>query len=271
MDNPILMKWDQGRLKVKVPGINQPWVDYTQTLYYQPDYEIPRGSAGYRTMQNLLSNFGAKYEIKQELKLMQIETELKVLLTNTALLLDKLNNPSVTYEETQLNHYFDTNGDLKALASKFDLDLTGHSDISIRTRETNQKTVYLVVKSSMLNGDVSRFEQERVIDGSISDLDQSLIGLGFDYLSKWSRERSVFELDGYTLCLDTNAGYGTVAEFEIVSNDRSEALKAEAFLQILVSDLGLTVLSEDRLKRMFNFYNRNWSTFYQTNNTFTIY
>jgi adenylate cyclase class IV len=72
------------------------------------------------------------------------------------------------------------------------------------------------------------------------------------------------------VCLDKNAGYGYVAEFEKVTDDalKVDTLKAE--LRSLMSELGVTELPQDRLERMFAHYNQHWAEYYGTNNVFTI-
>lgn len=47
------MRWDHGRLVIRISD-DAPWVDYRHTPYYLPDYPMPHGSPGYRTMQNAL-------------------------------------------------------------------------------------------------------------------------------------------------------------------------------------------------------------------------
>lgn len=208
-----------------------------------------------------------------------IETELKVLVPNRDHFLSVIesrfiiDNVSV---EKQLNHYFDCDGNIIKLCQHFNIEYIEGLKYSLRTRQIesagNQKTI-LVVKFSFsdAHNGTSRVEVEKETNLTLSDLDDIISGFDFSYLSKWSRERTTFSCEDFTLCLDKNAGYGHLAEFEIVSKNQENISSVESYLKSLINSLGLVELDADRLNRMFKFYNKNWSTFYGTDNTFTIY
>jgi adenylate cyclase class IV len=90
------------------------------------------------------------------------------------------------------------------------------------------------------------------------------------FFSKWSRERKEYTCKGVTVCIDKNAGYGYVAEFEkmIPEKDAEEVAKNE--IRELMNVLVCTELPQDRLERMFAFYNKNWPEYYGTDKTFVI-
>jgi adenylate cyclase class IV len=185
---------------------------------------------------------------------------------------------------TQLNHYF-KNGDVHALydATKHLFDEKAQSSLkditekgtsfSVRTRQRNDE-VLLVVKASQDSGSsantVSRLEFEEPVSLSLHELDTLVLGAGFEYEAKWSREREEYSYKGANVCIDKNAGYGYLAEFEkIVPQDGvTDTVREE--LDTLMNELGVTELSQDRLERMFAHYNTNWPLYYGTDKTFII-
>lgn len=57
---------------------------------------------------------------------------------------------------------------------------------------------------------------------TLDEMDTLVLQAGFSYQAKWSREREGYMLnDNTVLCLDKNAGYGYLAEFERVIDDPS--------------------------------------------------
>tara|TARA_B100000745_G_scaffold256499_1_gene179280 strand:+ start:3353 stop:4027 length:675 start_codon:yes stop_codon:yes gene_type:complete len=184
----------------------------------------------------------------------------------------------------QLNHYF-KGGDIDKLFEK-----TGHlfsteenerfktivdkgEDFSVRTRQKDDE-VLLVVKASMDEGTsentVKRMEFEESVNISLDELDQLVIDSGYEYQAKWSREREEYSYKGANVCLDKNAGYGFLAEFEKIVDDESMIDQVREEIDQLMTELGVEELSQERLARMFDFYNENWPEYYGTNKTFWI-
>ena len=189
-----------------------------------------------------------------------------------------------TGENSQLNHYF-TGGDIQALFKatehlftgaqhdKFQMIATRGSDFSVRTRQKDDE-VLLVVKASLDGGTsantVSRLEFEESVAISLAALDQLLLNAGYTYQAKWSRDRVEYTYQGIAVCIDKNAGYGYLAEFETVTDDESSLSAVRAKLVALMTELGVAELPQDRLARMFAHYNTNWAEYYGTEKTFTI-
>jgi adenylate cyclase class IV len=187
-------------------------------------------------------------------------------------------------ENRQLNHYF-IGGDIHKLYKKvehlfideqhekFKLIAERGSDFSIRTRQKNDE-VLLVIKASLDGGTssnaVSRMEFEEHVALSLAELDALILSAGYDYEAKWSRERVEYAYKDINVCLDKNAGYGYLAEFETVTSDESSLPVVRANLETLMQELGMEELSQDRLARMFAFYNENWADYYGTDKTFNI-
>ncbi|KKT95950.1 MAG: hypothetical protein UW97_C0020G0002 [Parcubacteria group bacterium GW2011_GWA2_45_15] len=184
----------------------------------------------------------------------------------------------------QLNHYFVCSNvakfrdvllshieeSKKALFKKI---LDEGKNLSIRTRDTDGK-VLLVVKASIgddtsSNG-VSRMEFESEMGVSLDELDKLLLNAGLEYQAKWSREREEYKLGDTNICLDKNAGYGYLAEFEKVVTDRALAPSAKKELLGMMKNFEVEELSQNRLERMFSHYNENWRDYYGTDRIFNI-
>lgn len=146
-------------------------------------------------------------------------------------------------------------------------------DFSVRTRQKDDDVI-LVVKASIddttsSNG-ISRMECEERVPTSLNELDQRVLSAGFDYQAKWSREREEYRCGGATVCLDRNAGYGYLAEFEKVTDDAEEVESARVSLRELMQQLGMQELPQERLERMFAHYNTHWPDYYGTDKIFII-
>lgn len=189
---------------------------------------------------------------------------------------------SLASKNKQLNHYFILND-----ATKFKENLKQHvknvelfekileegNDFSVRTRDTDG-VVKLVAKASIgrdssSNG-VSRMEFEEKMNMTLDELDKLLLDSGLEYQAKWSREREEYKLDGMNICLDKNAGYGYLAEFEKVVDDKGVADVVKGNILKTMEDFGVSELSQDRLERMFAYYNKNWRDYYGTDKVFNI-
>jgi len=187
-------------------------------------------------------------------------------------------------KNNQLNHYFTvSNVDKfkKNLSKHINLDkkesfekiLNEGSNFSIRTRDTDGE-VKLVVKASIgsdssSNG-VSRMEFEDRVGIVLNELDKLLLDAGLEYQAKWSREREEYKLSDMNICVDKNAGYGYLAEFEKVVEDKSSADSVKNKLLEIMEAFGVAELPQDRLERMFSHYNTNWKDYYGTDKVFTI-
>lgn len=219
----------------------------------------------------------------------QYEIEIKSLLGSperASSLRDKISTRGgiLKYKNNQLNHYFilhDADKFKEKLESyipevekeKFNKILKEGSDFSIRTRDTDGK-VLLVVKASIgddssSNG-VSRMEFESEMKMTLDELDKLLLDAGLEYQAKWSREREEYKLGDTSICLDKNAGYGYLAEFEKVVTDRTLADDVKKALLEMMKDFEVEELPQERLERMFSFYNNNWRDYYGTDKIFNI-
>ena len=186
---------------------------------------------------------------------------------------------------TQLNHYF-IDGDIEALVrilsplvsadtvSKMTRIAQDGKSISIRSREVDG-AVRIVMKASVgddssANG-VARIEVEEVIPQlSLEKLDAKIQEAGYHYQAKWSRAREEYTTGPIAVCLDKNAGYGYVAEFEQVVPDVARIADARRAIDALMQELEVEELSQDRLERMFAHYNTHWKEYYGTDKIFII-
>ncbi len=187
-------------------------------------------------------------------------------------------------ENKQLNHYF-TGGNLTDLFSKTEHLFSDEAkekfrhiaekgtNFSVRTRQKDE-TVLLVLKASVgddtsSNG-VSRLEFEEAVPTSLDELDALVQEAGFTYQAKWSREREEYAYKGANVCIDRNAGYGYLAEFEKVVNDELILEDVRGEIDALMRELGVAELPQDRLERMFAHYNEKWPEYYGTDKTFIV-
>jgi len=185
----------------------------------------------------------------------------------------------------QLNHYFNT-GPMDQLYNKvlpilpndeharLTHIITNGKSFSVRTRGTDN-AVLLVIKASIddttsENG-ISRIEFESAVPHTLDELDAILLEAGFPYQAKWSREREEYHVRGATVTIDRNAGYGYVAELEKVVAHPDHVPPAREELRSLMQELELEELEQDRLERMFAYYNEHWPEYYGTDNIFTIH
>lgn len=187
-------------------------------------------------------------------------------------------------QNKQLNHYFE-GGDVRELYKKVEHLFTGNqhekfhtlaekgSNCSVRTRQRDDE-VLLVVKASIDEGTsentVKRMEFEEPVGVTLSKLDTLVQVAGYDYQAKWSREREEYLYKGVNVCLDCNAGYGYLAEFEKIVLEESVADVVRLEIDELMAELEVAELSQERLARMFDFYNKNWADYYGTDKTFVI-
>ncbi len=213
------------------------------------------------------------------------------------------------YSESQRNHYFD-GGSLDGIQKSFwsivstdenmklaDI-ITRAKSFSVRTRGTPTQTIIVVkatVNDESSSNGTARIEWEVDLAlMSLEDMDAKVLEAGFSYQAKWSRARDVFTFmapnksfmhwlytepktkvqqdttTSVTLCIDKNAGYGYLAEFEMVIEHPEEVENIRRFLLEIIDSLGYHELDQARLARMFDFYNQNWREYYGTENVFTV-
>jgi len=184
----------------------------------------------------------------------------------------------------QLNHYFE-GGDIHLLYEKilphlneeqmirFQAIAERGNSFSVRTRQRDDE-VLLVVKASIDEGTsentVKRMEFEEPVAVSLEELDALVLEAGYTYQAKWSREREEYVYKGANVCLDYNAGYGYLADEEKIVEDEALADQVRAEIDELMLELELEELAQERLARMFEHYNQNWSEYYGTTKVFII-
>ncbi|MDE1975020.1 MAG: CYTH domain-containing protein [Patescibacteria group bacterium] len=185
----------------------------------------------------------------------------------------------------QLNHYFNVPADLVALEkalkplvpagreNEFANAISHSKKVSLRTRQTDTE-VLLVMKISVGDGTssngVTRVEFEFPVSMSLQALDRILLDSCCTYQAKWSREREEYADEGMHVCIDKNAGYGYLAEFEKVTTDEASLAAVRQELLGAMKKLGFAELPQDRLERMFAHYNAHWPEYYGTDRTFVV-
>lgn len=193
----------------------------------------------------------------------------------------------LVWTNSQLNHYF-VWGDLKKLKEilkdkwllnressvlSYDKMLEEWKSFSVRTRFVDKKSI-LVIKFSVddttSDNWTARREWEEIFDLKIEELDNILIDSWFEYQAKWSREREEYKIDNINICLDKNAWYWYLAEFEMILDSHQEVEESKDFLRKTIELLWYEELDQTRLERMFAYYNNNWRDYYGTDKTFVI-
>ncbi|NCU41235.1 MAG: CYTH domain-containing protein [Candidatus Moranbacteria bacterium] len=220
------------------------------------------------------------------------EIEIKALLGSeekASLLIKKLLEKDANLRQigsnNQLNHYFiggkrnELQKNLKPFLSEDQEEelreiLTQAIEISVRTRKADEIVLFVLkasVDDTTSSNGIARREFEVNISSSLDELDKLLLDSGCQIQAKWSRERKEYELsDGIHLCVDKNAGYGYLVEFECMIEDLDQTQETKESLRRLMKDLGVEELSQERLERMFAYYNTHWKDYYGTENVFVV-
>ncbi len=178
---------------------------------------------------------------------------------------------------------------------------------SVRTRGTRDQTIIVVkatVNDESSSNGTARIEWEvDLAPMTLDEMDEKVLEAGFSYQAKWSREREGYELHTGTehrllrtsqwqkqenpqsaaadssfqnelpktvLCLDKNAGYWYLAEFERVIDDPALVDATRSELLQIIESLGYHELDQTRLARMFDKYNKEWRDYYGTEKVFEI-
>lgn len=222
---------------------------------------------------------------------MQYEIEIKTLLgsqqKSNELLAKVINRDPETKlvsEQKQLNHYYH-GGDLAKLATTVAQYLSPEqtlalgdiaqraTHINVRTRKKND-TVLLIVKGSLDNTSAAhshqRMEFEAEVPLTIDKLDNLVATSGWQLEAKWQADRKIYETMGLTLDMFFTPGYGYVAEFEKVVQSDTERAAAHQQLIDVMESLGVKELPNDRLERMYAYYNQHWAEYYGTDKVFTV-
>jgi predicted adenylyl cyclase CyaB len=216
-------------------------------------------------VKSLLGNSERAQTIRKNLK--KIDPKVKLLSRNK-----QLNHYFVGGELDKLVHR--TKGYLSADAANRLEDIAKKAqEFSVRSRDKDGE-ILLVVKAavddtSSSNG-IARLEFEEPVNLSLDELDELVLKAGFKYQAKWSREREEYKVKGTNVTLDKNAGYGWLAEFERIVEEKSSIKKARSAIDVLMKALNVEELAQERLARMFDHYNKNWPKYYGTDKIFTI-
>ncbi|MCX7997164.1 MAG: CYTH domain-containing protein [Patescibacteria group bacterium] len=225
------------------------------------------------------------------MKTNQVEVEIKTLVGSKEAqesLIARMRKiyPKLTLKkkESQLNHYF-TDGNYDKLYKNLtpyipqvdqerfrEIVLQGKNH-SVRTRKTDSEVLFIIKASrdqtTSENG-TARTEFEVPVELDINELDALLLRSGFQYQAKWSRERQEYQYKEYSVSIDKNAGYGYLAEFERLVPPDSDIEGVKREIRAEMSILSLVELPQERLARMFEYYNKHWPEYYGTEKTFVI-
>lgn len=198
----------------------------------------------------------------------------------------KSNDPNLRLisESYQLNHYFigtfsaESISQFSKLISKEELFeitelINNCKSYNVRTRFSND-TVYLILKGSIRGSSAihgkNRAEFETVVNLDIEQLDNKLLQAGFKVQSKWSITRTKYSYLDIVVDLCFTPGYGYFVELEKVVHSTKDIKTAEQEIYKAMQYLGLIELDQNRLDKMFEYYNKNWQKYYKTNKNFRL-
>lgn len=185
----------------------------------------------------------------------------------------------------QLNHYF-LPGSFTSLLKNIKQHLDRKEAVKLtqiikegnnhhtRTRKQDDDVI-LVIKATIddttsSNG-TARLEYETTFKNlTLDQLDTILLDSEFAYEAKWSRDRKEYKYKDYIVSIDRNAGYGYLSEFEKVVPRGENVDQIKQQIRNELKELGLIELPQDRLGRMFAYYNANWRDYYGTDKTFIV-
>lgn len=201
-------------------------------------------------------------------------------------LLDSAYRTDVVSVNKQLNHYFTGTVDADALEkqiaplvapehrARLARILREGRNHSIRTRQRDDEVLFVVkaaIDDTTSENGIARMEFEEPVNASLDELDERVLAAGLEYQAKWSREREEYTCgDDVHVCLDRNAGYGYLVEFERVVPEGEDVDAVREQLRALMAEFGLEELPQDRLERMFAHYNEHWRDYYGTQKVFVI-
>lgn len=142
----------------------------------------------------------------------------------------------------------------------------GKNDLRIRRTD---KEAYLILKKGWMH-DSNRDEVEiRVDRKDFLRLDEILRSLGFEYDTKWYRKRKEYKYKKFNITIDFNAGYGWIAEIELMVNSGNED-KAKKAILALAKEIGIEPASKVLFDKMYHYYKKNWQHYIETKSTFDI-
>ena len=113
-------------------------------------------------------------------------------------------------------------------------------------------------------------EFEAELPMSLDELDEKILTAGWRLEAKWQAERTIYSALGLTLDVFFTPGYGYMIEFEKVVADDTDRETAHQQVIDVMKQVGVSELPNDRLERMFAYYNKHWSEYYGTRNIFII-
>lgn len=186
---------------------------------------------------------------------MQKEIEVKFVLGDKekATLQEFLDSTGITPHkvETQDNFYY-----------------KAQDNLDLRIRRTDSEA-FLILKKGWMHDENREEIEVRVAREDFEKLDTILTNLGYEYDTKWHRERTEYRYEAFTIVVDFNAGYGWVAEIEKVVGEGEEDAAKKDILD-LAEKIGLEPTPPEVFDNMYKYYKENWQHYYDSGETFTL-
>lgn len=198
--------------------------------------------------------------------------------------LDSL-NPKLISTTKRYNDYY-IKGDFDKLLTNIkpflsEEELLKLSDIllqgknhSIRAKSIDGE-VSIVVKSASGNSNghngTARWEFEAKVPSlEFNQLNQIFLDSDFEIQARWSQTREDYVCNDISISTSFSPGYGYIVEFEKTTEDFANANKLKNELEKFMHELNLQEVTENKLDRMFQYYNKNWNEYYETDKVFFI-
>ncbi len=141
-------------------------------------------------------------------------------------------------------------------------------DLDLRLRRTDNEA-YLILKKGWMHNENREETEVPINKNDFEATDSILRNLGYEYDTKWARTRYEYHLNGYTVVLDNNVGYGWVAEIERRVREGTEKHAQNDILQ-LAKKIGIEPTPKEHFDKMYAHYKQHWRHYMETGEVFDV-
>lgn len=118
------------------------------------------------------------------------------------------------------------------------------------------------LKKGKIHDDAREEIEVRVPKESFEELERLFLALDYKTKIKWFRNRTEFEWNDVTVCMDYTRGYGYIIELEILTTlDKKEESLSK--LKELLKSLNVEPTSKEEFDKQFKNYKENWQQLIQ--------
>ena len=170
--------------------------------------------------------------------------------------------------ETEIRSFI-TKQQYEALINYFTTNAT-------KIKEDNQETIYFDCKEDIriqkndffakiwmkkweIHDDHREETEIKSDKADFETLQQVFTALGIKTQIKRLRQRTEFQRNDITVCLDYSKGYGYIIELEKMTNEADKQQEYEKLKQQLI-DLQIAITPKEIFKEKYEYYKQNWKT-----------